>query len=197
MIKTIIFDFAGVVTKEGFRKGLIKQLKLKYTFDEIVFNQRFLEYEDPYMSGKTDSRYFWKMLCQDFGIPYKDFAYGFTHCYEFNPDMVKLIKTLKGRYKVIMLSDNFDILSDAMKSDPVVQELFEKVFYSNEIGMIKKDPRAFELVLKNLNLKADECLFIDDKEHNLEPAKILGFNTIHFTDVGTLKQALVTLGISW
>lgn len=190
MITTIIFDFAGVVTKEGFRKGLIRQLHRKYQFDDQSFNQRFLTFEDPYMAGQTDSHFFWEKVCRDVGISYDDFADAFIHCYEFNLAMVEVIRTLKRKCRVIMLTDNFDILSQAMKQDPLVQELFDKVFYSNEIGMIKKNPKSFEWLLREQKLKPDECLFIDDKEHNLAPAKSIGMNTIHFTDMDSFKEKL-------
>ena len=42
--------------------------------------------------------------------------------------------------------------------------------------MVKPNKEIFEHLLGKYNLNADECLFIDDSEKNIEGAKALGIN---------------------
>ena len=48
------------------------------------------------------------------------------------------------------------------------------------IGKVKKpDPRFYQILLSRYGLKADECLFLDDREENLAAAQKLGFHVEH------------------
>jgi putative hydrolase of the HAD superfamily len=52
---------------------------------------------------------------------------------------------------------------------------FEKVYYTHEINLRKPDAEIFEFVLKDKNLIANECFFIDDTKENTDIASKLGF----------------------
>lgn len=45
---------------------------------------------------------------------------------------------------------------------------------------VKPERKIYEILLDKYSLKADECVFIDDREDNIEAAKALGFNGIVF-----------------
>jgi putative hydrolase of the HAD superfamily len=46
--------------------------------------------------------------------------------------------------------------------------------YSAEVKICKPDPRIYQLVLDQLKLAADECVFVDDKLTNVQAAQSLG-----------------------
>lgn len=58
--------------------------------------------------------------------------------------------------------------------------VFDAEFYSHEVGHAKPDPRYFEHVLNRTGLNARTTLFIDDLPENLDVARALGLNTMHF-----------------
>ena len=60
--------------------------------------------------------------------------------------------------------------------------LFDKVYYSHEIGVRKPHSESFRLVLDENNLKEKEVLFIDDSPQHIEGAKELGIHTYHLKD---------------
>ncbi len=72
----------------------------------------------------------------------------------------------------------------------------KKRYFSVEIGMRKDNQEVFEHVLKDLRLKAEEVLFIDNKKENVAFAKSLNFSTIHFTDFKNLKKELSDMGVN-
>ena len=48
------------------------------------------------------------------------------------------------------------------------------------VELIKPDPNIYRILLKTYGLKAEECVFIDDRRENVETAKKLGFHGICF-----------------
>ena len=54
----------------------------------------------------------------------------------------------------------------------------------------KPDLEIFNEIIKKLNVKAEECVYIDDLEKNIPPAIQLGMKTILFKDIKQMKKAL-------
>ena len=69
-------------------------------------------------------------------------------------------------------------------------KLFDGILLSGNVKLIKPDPAIFELCLKMTRKPASECLFIDDSIANINTAKQIGFDTIHFTSSEQLRKEL-------
>jgi len=84
-------------------------------------------------------------------------------------------------YKLILLSNtNENHIEYIKKQVPFFEKFkdcFDAFYLSQEMGMRKPDPEIFEFVLEENNLKAEDCLFIDDTSENTKTADILGFHT--------------------
>ncbi len=72
---------------------------------------------------------------------------------------------------------------------------FEGIVVSGEEKTRKPFTKIYEITLDRYGLSAENCLFIDDSFENIEAAKLLGFNTIHFTDALQLNMELKGLGL--
>ena len=72
---------------------------------------------------------------------------------------------------------------------------FSPVLLSNEVGLIKPEEEMYQKMLELLNLKANECVFIDDREEHLAPAIQLGMKPILFKDSQQLKKELKELSV--
>lgn len=59
-------------------------------------------------------------------------------------------------------------------------DFFDGVFVSSDYLMLKPDVEIYKTFLEKYGLKGDECLFIDDREDNIEGAKKAGLNTFRF-----------------
>ena len=195
MINTIIFDFAGVITRTNFLPALIKECEEKFGMDGAEFKKLFIANEEPFMIGQMSCKDFWQITCKGYNVPYEKFADVFSNAYEINPEMVELLKKLNEKYFVAMLSDNFDGLAQSVRNNTVLVGLFKRIFLSNEIHLAKKTPGCFEYVLRELGKAPSECIFTDDKEENLKPAIALGINTIHFTGAGNFRIELQQKGV--
>ena len=70
---------------------------------------------------------------------------------------------------------------------------FEGIVVSGEEMTRKPFPEIYHTTLKRFNLKAEESLFIDDNIRNIEAARALNINCIHFISPDQLKQELQKL----
>lgn len=68
--------------------------------------------------------------------------------------------------------------------------LLEEVVVSGDEGVIKPDPRIFEILIARAALEPARTLFIDDSVRNVEAAARLGFEVHRFTDAETLSREL-------
>lgn len=190
MITTLIFDFAGVVTTEKCFPAIAQKISEKCGVDKETVEKRLYADEIKYCLGKETTEAFWKRTMKGLPVPLKEFNSIFASWYKLNKDLVMLIKKLKEKYHVILLSDNFDALSGALRKDKRLTGLFERMYFSNELHLSKHDEKIFKKVLEQENKKANECLFIDDKQANVVLAKKVGMNGILFADMISFKREL-------
>ena len=67
---------------------------------------------------------------------------------------------------------------------------------SCEVHVNKPDPKIYKALLDKYSLKAEECVFIDDRLENVQAAFALGFAGIQMKDsVGTLVRSLATCNV--
>lgn len=59
-----------------------------------------------------------------------------------------------------------------------LDELFDDVVDSSEVGMRKPDPRIFALSLERLGVAAEHTAFIDDAPGNVEGARLAGLSPV-------------------
>jgi HAD superfamily hydrolase (TIGR01509 family) len=101
-----------------------------------------------------------------------------------------IMKHLAIQHEVVLLSDHArEWIAYIKTAHPFLGE-FRRTFFSYEIGKTKKEPEAFQEVLKVMGYKAEECLLIDDSINNIEVAASLGINGIHFRNAGQLQEQL-------
>ena len=100
---------------------------------------------------------------------------------DFPEENAELLRRLRIEgYKLFLLSNtnkmHIDYYTKYLKQQfgrDLLAELFDRTFYSHEIGFRKPSREAFEYVLKTERLKPAETLFIDDLEHNVaHPQKL-------------------------
>jgi len=77
----------------------------------------------------------------------------------------------------------------------LLEELFDGVVISGDEGFRKPDPRMYELGAERIGAQPGECIFVDDLEHNLAPARELGMAAVHHVSAAeTLAEVDRLLG---
>ncbi|ACT96808.1 HAD family hydrolase [Dyadobacter fermentans] len=113
------------------------------------------------------------------------------------PERVELLKKLATKYRLFLLSNTSSIhitqVNKILKASTGVErleDLFEIVFLSYEMGLMKPDTRIYQQVLDKAGLKAEETLFLDDNADNIRGAAQLGIETIHVQKPVTILEYL-------
>jgi HAD superfamily hydrolase (TIGR01509 family) len=105
--------------------------------------------------------------------------------------MIGLITELNKNFMLILLSDHaMEWIEYIDKIHPFLN-LFDKKYFSFQSGEIKREKRAFELLLNENNLSPAECVFIDDNPTNIMVAKEVGLIAIQFNGIVNLKKQLM------
>jgi 2-haloacid dehalogenase len=66
---------------------------------------------------------------------------------------------------------------------------------SGDEGLLKPEPEIYDLLLTRYGLKADDCIFIDDSQENVQGARAVGMHAIHFVESMDLAAELRRHGI--
>jgi len=72
---------------------------------------------------------------------------------------------------------------------------FRGILVSGEVGVIKPNPRIFELLIERFGIASEAAVYIDDVEANVVAARPFGIHAIHFTTPAALRQELLGLGL--
>ena len=71
---------------------------------------------------------------------------------------------------------------------------FLDILVSGEVGLIKPDPRFYQLICTNNGFAPADAVFIDDQAANAQGATDMGIHGIHFTGPEALRGELAGLG---
>ena len=126
-------------------------------------------------------------------------AYGIS-CRWFEPvdpveGMADIVRRLKEAGYGVYLLSNAGMKHREYWPKVPGSEYFDGVVASAYEKMIKPQPEIYRLLLDRFGLKAEECLFIDDRMVNLAGAEICGMESLLFTDAKKLLVDLAERGI--
>ncbi len=187
--KAVIFDFGNVIinidiprtfqafaTLTGKRQAVIEKL--------VSENQLFRRYE----TGQFTDIEFREIVRQTVGFPLSDTEVDRAWnslLLDIPQRRIDLLKEIRRKYPIYLLSNTNNIHIEASNSYLKkafgyrhLDELFDQLFLSYEIGMWKPDTEIYQYVLDEINLKPHEVLFLDDNPHNIQSASALGMQTI-------------------
>jgi putative hydrolase of the HAD superfamily len=87
---------------------------------------------------------------------------------------------LEAGVPIALLTNNVKEWGDHWRATFPVDELFEVVVDSSEVGMRKPDARIYLLTCERLGVAPEASVFIDDNAENIAAARALGMETVHF-----------------
>ncbi len=82
-----------------------------------------------------------------------------------------------------------------MAAHPRLATAFGVTVVSGREGVLKPDPRIFNLLCTRTGLAPQDCLFIDDSAKNIQGAADFGMDTLHFTGPAALRDGLIQRGL--
>jgi putative hydrolase of the HAD superfamily len=202
MIKAIFFDFDGVLTLTSSATQQICEYICKRTnlkLEKVISCYRKRVYD--LYKGKATHKDVWEDFCKCVGkeIDIKILEKCFLET-PINEKMFDLAKKLRVKYKVGIITDNsndkFKLLSEHLR----LKDLFDSLILSADLGVMKDDKLIFNKAIESMNVKAEECVFIDNKHKNLQVPNQIGMKTIFYdhdkNDILQLISELKNLGLA-
>ena len=107
------------------------------------------------------------------------------------PEIWKKVAALgeKG-YKIYILSNYSKELFEKHTKDASFLKVLDGGIVSYQVKEIKPGRRIYELLLNKYDLKAEDCLFFDDRADNVEAARTMGIQAIQVTSREMLNETL-------
>lgn len=184
MIKAIIFDFFGVLAVRGFDSFA----KTHYPADTEKISQT-KKLQDQLGLGLIGYEDFISGLAKLGGVD-RETVLKYTEDYQPNMELLDYIhQKLRPRYKLGIISNaGADWVLKIIGQQN--QELFDNIVLSYKAGVIKPTPEIYEMSIKNLGVRAENSVFIDDILTYCQGAEAIGMNTIWYKDFGQMKTEL-------
>ena len=194
MIKNIIFDVGDVLLEYRW-KDMLKDYGLPddeaYKVGNLMFNDNLWHEFD--LANMTRDEIVGQYLKN-----YPDYAkvmqWFMTHgelMHVKREDVWEKAQKLKEKgYGIYILSNYSQELFEKHTKDAPFISLADGVVVSYQIHITKPDEKIYRYLLDKYNLKAEECIFFDDREENTEGARKLGINAVTVTSREFLLEEL-------
>ena len=201
MIEAVFWDFGGVITSSPFEafnryesandlpKDIIRTIN-----STNPDTNAWAQLENSRISVDEFDRKF-AQESEDYGyrIPGSDVLTLLSG--ELRLEMVNALKIIKSRLKIGCITNNMrsgegpSMARDTKRAALMHEVLstFDVVIESSKLGIRKPDPRIYVIACKEVGVKPENAVFLDDLGINLKPARAMGMHTIK---VMTPPQAL-------
>jgi HAD superfamily hydrolase (TIGR01509 family) len=195
MIRAFVFDICDTLVRTGGVKALLRFPGLPLGHSEESLSRWFTE--EPlfyaYEKGEVSSTTFLERMLV--GLELATDLATLRQAYE---DLIveeiagvpEILAGLKGDYSLYALSNNNPLLwQGILRISPAVA-LFDGLFLSHEIGLLKPDPNAFDYVLGQIDCAPEEAVLVDDNPECVCQARSLGWQAVLFKDAAALENEL-------
>ncbi len=186
LVKNIIFDLGGVFLNIDYNRTKTEFEKLGVSnFDQLFSQKQQTPLFDKFETGVIDEDEFFQEIQKE--IPKSNteqirFAWN-SMLGQLKTEEFELLQSIQNHYNICLLSNtNYVHLQWIKYNIPQYQnfeKLFQKTFYSHEIGLRKPNTEAFEFVLKKMNWNPSDTLFIDDTYQHTVGALSVGIQSLH------------------
>ena len=198
-LTTIFFDIGGVLLTDGWGHVSRRAAAEKFGLDWDEYSDRHEKVAHTIeVNGLTLERYLDRTV---FYRPrsftreeFRDFIFAQS---QPRPDSLKIAEELaeSGRYFMATLNNEILELNLYRIQQFALRRCFSVFFSSCFLGVRKPDEAIYHMVLQTTQRTPAECIFIDDREVNLECPRELGINTIQFKDAAQLRAELISSGV--
>ena len=196
-IEAVIFDFGGVLVRTEDRMPRTDLAdRLGMTYDELnalIFDSQSAIQA---MKGEITAGEHWYVVQNSLGLSEEEINQvrsDFWAGDNLDEDLVDFLRDLRPKYKTVLLSNAWDDLRQMIEDVWQIDDAFDQLIISAEIGLVKPDLVIYQWMLAELGLEPSHAVFVDDFLHNVEGAQAAGLQAIHFRSPDQALGELQTL----
>ena len=185
MIHALLTDFGGVLARTRSaapRRALETRLGLSlHTIEDHVFNS---DVSQRAQRGEIDYDTLWNQIGLDLKLDDRmsihELRTQFFSADFLDQDLVALIRSVRPTIKTGLISNAWSnarqVFADAFR----LADAFDVMVISAEEGIMKPDPRIYQIAIERLGVTAEASIFVDDVLENVRGAQALGMRGVHF-----------------
>lgn len=203
MLKAIIFDYGKVLTLPPSSDDWAR---LAACFDVSVqqFQEPYWGLREDYDRARYTAETYWRAVGAHLGKKVTDAgvehltALDNAQWTNINPEMLEFAwQAQDSGLKIGILSNmQFDMLAEMRRKFDWLDR-FDTQLYTCELGAIKPEPEAYNAALRALSARAEDSIFFDDKQVNVDGARAVGMHAELFAgDVQSAYLAVNRLGVA-
>ena len=193
IIDTVLFDLGGVLLRtehQAPREHLAERLNVRYedlvslVFESATARQASL--------GKITTEQHWQAVAARMGRPASEIASlrdEFFGGDVLDLELLSFIRALRPSRRTGLISNGWPDLREYVARNRF-DDAFDVLVISAEVGLLKPDPRIYELALGQLGTTAAQAALVDDTRANVEAATALGMHGILFKESEQVRRDL-------
>ena len=182
-IRAVYFDLGGVIVRTEFqapRQRLADRFGMEYEdLVTLVFESQSAAKASLGLISEDEQ---WVAVTRRLNLPGSEapsirdefFAGDVTDL-----SLLNFMRGLRKQYKVGLISNAWSGLRPWI-IDKKFDDAFDAMIISAEVGVMKPDPRIYQVALEKLGVAPAEAVFLDDFPANVTGARAVGMQAIHF-----------------
>ncbi len=213
--QALVLDFGGVISRTLFETHALTEEALALPHGTLTWHGPFDLASDPLwrdmQADRLSERDYWMARTREVGVlvgerwdrmeTFVQRARGADPEAAIRPEALAAIDAARrAGCRLAILSNELDLFYGAgFRERLPFMDAFDVVVDATHTGILKPDPRAYQLCLDELGMPAAACVFVDDQQRNIAGAQRVGLRTVHFDVMqpgASYAQALALLGIS-
>jgi putative hydrolase of the HAD superfamily len=201
MVKAIVLDFGGVIIRTEDHTGR-RELEKKYGLPQGSIHNLVFESEVSQSAsvGELDSSKIWDFIAGELSLSddeLNQFKDKFWAGDFIDHELIEFMKSCRPIYKTAILSNAWNNLRSTLAEAYNIKEgeSVDHILVSAELGVVKPDPKIYQILAKTIDCDFNDILFVDDYIENIKSANSLGIQTIHYRPgldlINEIKSRLV------
>ncbi|WFU59156.1 HAD-IA family hydrolase [Bradyrhizobium pachyrhizi] len=194
--QALVLDFGGVISKTLFETHDLTERTLGLAPCTLKWLGPFAPDSDPLWTsmqrGEISERDYWLTRSREVGRlvgeDWRDMETFVKRARGADPDTVirpeaarAITLAADAGFRLAILSNELDLFYGAdFRSRLSILKRFDTIVDATHTGILKPDPRAYQSVLDELALEADNCVFVDDQRRNIAGAAACNMRTVLF-----------------
>lgn len=203
-LSTLFWDLGGVLLSNGWDHDQRALALEHFGLDRAEFEDRHREIVPSLETGRCTLADYLRATVFYQPRPFteaefRDYMEAQSHAFPENLEVVAALAST-GRYLLATLNNESRELNEYRIRRWGLRECFTAFFSSAFVGVMKPNAGIYRTALEVVQREPAECVFVDDRAQNLEPAAALGMRTLHFRaeeGAEALRRALTALGVEF
>lgn len=189
----LVFDYGGVISRHT---EALPELAGRLGVGVAEFEPAYWASRDLYDRGCTDLEY-WRAVGAELAVPVDEATSadlteidvaGWLHT---DPDTVALLAELAAAGGRLALLSNAPVSFGRVASRQPWTEHFRHLVFSGDLRLAKPDPAIWAALLGELGTSAANCLFVDDRQPNVDGARRAGMHAELWSSAARLRPELL------